>query len=354
MLDNVYANIEPNLYSRLVNLVMSDECLSNHNEIIKFIKSKFVKTSSSFGKNYWIMRGWDIETAKIKEKQRREKYKKNNTPSPFSKKFWEERLNPITKTQYTSEEAEFKRNSLRPIRPEYWIIKGYNKEQAIKLAQESKHKNNINGANSNKNKTILHHRVKSKRCKEYWIYRGYNETEALIKVKETQATFSLEKCVKKYGEYDGTEIWKKRQVKWQNTLSAKPIEEIERINRSKIAFGYSISQAEQKLYNIVLSEYPAATSQKTLKYKNKSFIYDICVDNKIIEYNGTYWHADPRFHNKTDILRKNIIAEEIWKKDEIKRKAAIENGYEILIIWEHDFKNNEEREIKKCLAFLKR
>jgi len=69
--------------------------------------------------------------------------------------------------------------------------------------------------------------------KEYWMNKGFSGEEAIIKVKERQSTFSLEKCILKYGEEEGTKVFQKRQDKWQNTLKSKPQKEIDRINKLK-------------------------------------------------------------------------------------------------------------------------
>jgi hypothetical protein len=40
-----------------------------------------------------------------------------------------------------------------------------------------------------------------------------------LKLKERQATFSLKKCISKYGEIEGLKIFEDRQKKWQKTLN---------------------------------------------------------------------------------------------------------------------------------------
>ena len=67
----------------------------------------------------------------------------------------------------------------------------------------------------------------------YWTSRGYSEEEAKKIISERQVTFSLEKCIEKYGEEDGRQKWLDRQEKWQDTLKSKSVEEIERINQGK-------------------------------------------------------------------------------------------------------------------------
>ena len=47
-----------------------------------------------------------------------------------------------------------------------------------------------------------------------------------------------------------------------------------------------------------------------------------------------------------------MTAKEKWKKDLTKINYAKENGFEIMVIWESDYKANKNREIQKCIEFL--
>lgn len=46
------------------------------------------------------------------------------------------------------------------------------------------------------------------------VKKGFTEEEAKQKVSERQATFTLEKCISKYGEEKGRKRWIERQNKW--------------------------------------------------------------------------------------------------------------------------------------------
>ena len=67
----------------------------------------------------------------------------------------------------------------------------------------------------------------------FYLNQGMSETEAKIALSERQSTFSLQKCVEKYGETEGINIFNTRQEKWQKTLSDKPADEIDKMNRKK-------------------------------------------------------------------------------------------------------------------------
>lgn len=69
---------------------------------------------------------------------------------------------------------------------------------------------------------------------EYWLKKtAGDEIEANTLLKQRQSTFTLEKCISKYGEELGLERWIKRQEKWLNTLSKKSPTELEAINKKK-------------------------------------------------------------------------------------------------------------------------
>ena len=65
--------------------------------------------------------------------------------------------------------------------------------------------------------------------------------------------------------------------------------------------------------------------------------------NLIIEYFGKYWHCDPR-HYKEDYfnIKKNQTAKEIWEYDRKKLELIKSYGYNLEVIWEIDFKNNNK------------
>ena len=75
--------------------------------------------------------------------------------------------------------------------------------------------------------------------------------------------------------------------------------------------------------------------------------YDVFVKEKnlLIEFNGTYWHRDPRFLKPTEDSQK------IWEKDKNKMLIAESYGYTLKVIWQHDWEKckNKEIYIKKLL-----
>lgn len=87
------------------------------------------------------------------------------------------------------------------------------------------------------------------------------------------------------------------------------------------------------------------------------FLYDFVdiAQKKIIEFNGDYWHANPKSYLAQDMIGRGVTrksASDIWKKDAIKSKIAQDKGFQILVIWESEFNANPIKTIEKCIEWL--
>ena len=80
---------------------------------------------------------------------------------------------------------------------------------------------------------------------EYWLSKGLTEDESKAKLKERQTTFSLSKCVEKYGEVEGNKRFLERQKKWVDTLRNKI--NYDEIQKTKNPYKY-----DEKDYNIII------------------------------------------------------------------------------------------------------
>lgn len=200
---------------------------------------------------------------------------------------------------------------------------------------------------------------------EYYLAKGLSEEEAKLALSKHQTTFSKEICIEKYGEEAGLKRWQDRQEKWQDNLNSKSLEEQERINHAKMAGNSgSFSKISKELFlNIHVenarwgSKTDIGNGEKLIKGKDKNYMLDFTLNNKCIEFNGTYWHAKPGKFSAEKVIGKigHFVrtAQEIWDLDAIKQQAIIDSGYELLVIWEDDFRKDKEGTIEKCLNFLK-
>ena len=235
--------------------------------------------------------------------------------SPFSSKF-------VKYTDLTSEEIELK------------IDKTGKKSKAT--------------AKQNNNDTTL---------LSYYISRGLSETDASKALRNRQSTFSLEKCIEKHGLELGTKRWEARQTKWLSTLDSKTDEEKAEINRKKLCTTNSnVSSKEKKLFELLAPLIPNLEIQFKLQYGLNHYKYDFRCGNKIVEFNGDYWHANPAIHEDTDFIKirgkGSIPVKMLWEKDLEKKKIANNNGFELLVIWEKDFDKNPQLCVDKIISFM--
>lgn len=68
------------------------------------------------------------------------------------------------------------------------------------------------------------------------------------------------------------------------------------------------------------------------------------VDSKLLfEFNGTFWHRDPRKYKKTDGM-----VEEVWQRDVEKRKIGEKNGYTVVTVWQMDWEKCMDKSGMLC------
>jgi|TARA_B110000467_G_C18255653_1_gene443184 G:T-mismatch repair DNA endonuclease (very short patch repair protein) len=130
------------------------------------------------------------------------------------------------------------------------------------------------------------------------------------------------------------------------TVSAKPNKPEKAIH----AILSSIGVEAKFLKNI---EY--RNSDGKIKKKNVDLIWkDPNGKKKIIEYNGRY-HFDPRDFQPDEIVTHHNTekpAHEVWDKEIPVLNQIRKQGYEILVVWQKDFKKDLENETKKIIDFV--
>ena len=74
-------------------------------------------------------------------------------------------------------------------------------------------------------------------------------------------------------------------------------------------------------------------------YKIDIYIKEL---NQVIEFNGTYWHADPRFYKEDFFIKKKQkFSKQIWEEDQKRLKDLADMGYKVKVIWEYDYRMNK-------------
>lgn len=162
---------------------------------------------------------------------------------------------------------------------------------------------------------------------------------------------SLDSFVNRYGDEIGKERYKLFIEKLLAYSENKP-------NYSKIS---------QELFWRISVELSVElqTKVKFAELNDEQFYYtgddlkiiqvDFKCGNKIIEFNGDFWHANPTQYRKGDILQhpnNHILAEDLWNTDKKRIDWLKSKGYDILIIWESDYNKNKKEVINKCINFI--
>jgi G:T-mismatch repair DNA endonuclease (very short patch repair protein) len=88
------------------------------------------------------------------------------------------------------------------------------------------------------------------------------------------------------------------------------------------------------------------------QYRIGRYVYDFHIqqENLLIEVNGTFWHADPRFYDHSNLgktQRRNV------DRDMKKAMAALEKGFRLAYFWEYDICTDDNLVRKDLLAILK-
>ena len=193
----------------------------------------------------------------------------------------------------------------------------------------------------------------------YWIEEGHSPEEAIKMLKERQATFTLNKCITKYGEEKGHRIFEERQKAWSKIIESKyQAGEFTRFSESNWSNTEAvfINQLVNTL-NLKPDEYYSCINGKQFfryfKEVKLTKSYDFVIGKKIIEFNGDYWHCNPNQY-KADYYHKHIqlTAKEIWDLDQIKISLIENEGYQVLTIWESEWNDDPNRTIENCIKFI--
>lgn len=279
--------------------------------------------------------------------------------SPYSIKYWNQR-------GLSDNESKEHIKTLRPVNKEYWIKNGYTEEEAI-LQIEGQKMVSLRGCIARFGKeegTKAWDNREDKRsdwgkmgsCNiGYWVKKGYSKEEAKEKVSKRQKTFSKEICIKKYGEEEGLKIFTERQNKWQKTL----------YKNGKLKSGYS-EVSQELFYKLIESVdtnnlgyylFAKKGGEFILSDDNGFYRYDFTdlKSKRIIEYNGDDFHGNPYKYSSDDKpnpFRKDLSAQDIWDRDIRKTLIANNDGFEVFVVWDSEYKKNKEGVINKCKKFL--
>lgn len=215
------------------------------------------------------------------------------------------------------------------------LINGLNSESRLKKFRKSM-KDNVESGESKKSAKKRIETMKINGTYEHWVKTQADKFANIVYTPELRKKRS-----------DSTKLM------WKNADEEKikrmlPVSSARNYTLNGIKFNLN----EYKTYEILLKYFNCddIKCQKFLKFNNKHCFADFLIQkfNLVIESKGVFWHADPKRFNENDIVFENITANDIWKKDKERENLLIENGYNIIIVWENKYEKFEN-DIKEFL-----
>jgi very-short-patch-repair endonuclease len=207
--------------------------------------------------------------------------------------------------------------------------------------------------------------------------RKHGEVMGLEKYKNycnrNRGNHSLERQIEKHGEEEGIRrfIINKNKLKLINSLDflieKHGKEKGESIFFSKLDKMHSsnkkgYSSLSQKLFREI-QQYTNIQEVRFAEHGGEIHIGQYKADftdinqRKIIEFNGDRFHANPTIYESTDTpnpFNTNLTSQEIWKRDEARLNFLKKNGFDILVIWEKDYKLNPDKCLEEAITFLRK
>lgn len=140
----------------------------------------------------------------------------------------------------------------------------------------------------------------------------------------------------------------------QDYFEYKKLKPIRVFSRKKVKFICSQCKQVKEVLTYIKSIYNDIIIENT-KHIIPNKELDIYLPNLKLafEYDGTYWHADPRFYKENDLIwHKKVTANEIWKRD--MEKDILCNQYKIKLIRvkEYDWITNNIDEKSRILKII--
>jgi len=126
-------------------------------------------------------------------------------------------------------------------------------------------------------------------------------------------------------------------------------------NGAIVKNGYSCnrSKIEADFYSKMQEVYPHI-SRNTIRLQDSWAFPDVVVgeDGIVVELYGDFWHANPDRYQPDDVVMNGLMARDIWQKDRRRREALEKEGYNVIVIWEREYKQCPELVLNRMDALL--
>lgn len=165
----------------------------------------------------------------------------------------------------------------------------------------------------------------------------------VIKYKTNLVTYHCNKCNEDY-EYN--------RASFQHRIYYYNMNPCKKCQPSKLGFN-QCSNEENDLYEFIKrnTSYNIIRHHKLNRKELDIYIPELKL---AFEFDGTYWHMDPRIYKSTDINKvKNCSAKELWNMEVEKIKFCEKHEINCYIITEIDWLSDKENVKSRILNYIK-
>lgn len=187
-------------------------------------------------------------------------------------------------------------------------------------------------------------------------------------MRKSKDNTSLESYINRYGENEGLVKYAERVDRHKFAMSLEGFverhgEELGNLKYLKHKKDTTInfySKVSQDFFDSIHKsgrcDYATSGGEFLIIDSGNCYFYDFVHRDlkKVIEFNGDCFHANPNIYKEHD--KPNPFTEEtskkIWEFDKRKIDAIVNRGYDVMIVWESDYREDPEGCVKKANEFI--
>jgi very-short-patch-repair endonuclease len=134
--------------------------------------------------------------------------------------------------------------------------------------------------------------------------------------------------------------------------------------KKRLFNGSGYSKISQKLFWDIYESFPENNvhfeelNSEIIRYdkhNKRHYRYDYFdfTTKKVIEFNGDYWHCNPDKYDENYIHTViKMDAKTIWDRELQKIEWIKNRNYNVLVVWESEYRKNPKQILQKCIDFL--
>ena len=183
----------------------------------------------------------------------------------------------------------------------------------------------------------------------YWTKKGYSEEQAKALVSERQTTNTVEKIMKRE-KCDKDEATEKRKEITKKWLASFPKQNYSNVSQELFWHIHeNIKNDYKEIHFATILNGDKVSDGTNNEYRIKTHVTVRALDfyvkdvNRVIEFNGSYWHSTASRDVNYSVDR------DIKRNEEIKKTL----NCDLMVVNELDYYDNKSKVIEECINFIK-